>query len=111
MRRYGPAVLLLLTGAAILRISLFSELYLRYVQATLRPYLVVSGCVLVGLGVLAAVVGRGPGPGRERERERPEDAGHEQDGEHGHDGEREHDEGHGHDEEHDHSHSHSHSPR
>ncbi|WP_425314604.1 hypothetical protein [Streptomyces bicolor] len=32
VRRYGPAVLLLLTGAAVLRISLFSELYLRYVQ-------------------------------------------------------------------------------
>lgn len=88
MRRYGPAVLLLLTGAAILRISLFSELYLRYVQQALRPYLVVSGCVLVGLGMLAAVV---------RGRERPGDDRH------------------GHDDEHedmpDHGHDHSHSPR
>ncbi|WP_328430491.1 TIGR03943 family putative permease subunit [Streptomyces sp. NBC_00443] len=58
MRRYGPAVLLLLTGAAILRISLLSELYLRYVQAGLRPYLVVSGFLLVLLGVAAAVAGR-----------------------------------------------------
>ncbi|NUP21201.1 MAG: TIGR03943 family protein [Streptomyces sp.] len=58
MRRYGPAVLLLLTGAAILRISLFSELYLRYVQAGLRPYLVVSGFLLVLLAVAAAVAGR-----------------------------------------------------
>ena len=58
MRRYGPAVLLLLTGAAILRISLFSELYLRYVQPGLRPYLVVSGFLLVLLGTVAAVVGR-----------------------------------------------------
>ena len=57
-RRYGPALLLVLTGAAILRISLFSDLYLRYVQAGLRPYLVVSGVVLAGLGVPAAVVGR-----------------------------------------------------
>ncbi|MFF7377608.1 TIGR03943 family putative permease subunit [Streptomyces massasporeus] len=57
MRRYGPAVLLALVGAAILRVSLFSELYLRYVQAGLRPYLVVSGAALVLLAV--AVVARG----------------------------------------------------
>ncbi|MFJ4567694.1 TIGR03943 family putative permease subunit [Streptomyces caelestis] len=54
MRRYGPAVLLALVGAAILRVSLFSDLYLRYVQAGLRPYLVASGAVLV---LLAVVVG------------------------------------------------------
>ncbi|WP_406443721.1 TIGR03943 family protein [Streptomyces sp. NBC_01613] len=58
MRRYGSALLLVLTGAAILRISLFSALYLRYVQPALRPYLVVSGVVLVVLGLLAAVVRR-----------------------------------------------------
>ncbi|MGW0761935.1 TIGR03943 family putative permease subunit [Streptomyces sp. NPDC002814] len=56
MRRYGSAILLLLTGAAILRISLFSELYLRYVQSGLRPYLVVSGAVLALLGAAAGVV-------------------------------------------------------
>ena len=70
MRRYGPALLLVLTGSAILRISLFSELYLRYVQTALRPYLVVSGVVLVLLGVAAAVV-----------RSYDDEAGHE---EHGH---------------------------
>ncbi|MFD5745065.1 TIGR03943 family putative permease subunit [Streptomyces massasporeus] len=59
MRRYGPAVLLALVGAAILRVSLFSELYLRYVQAGLRPYLVVSGAALVLLAVAVAVVARG----------------------------------------------------
>ncbi|MCK8433621.1 TIGR03943 family protein [Streptomyces sp. D2-8] len=58
MRRYGPAVLLALVGAAILRVSLFSELYLRYVQAALRPYLVVSGVALVLLGAAVAVVTR-----------------------------------------------------
>lgn len=58
VRRYGSALLLVLTGAAILRISLFSALYLRYVQPALRPYLVVSGVVLVVLGLLAAVVRR-----------------------------------------------------
>ncbi|MEU3933014.1 TIGR03943 family protein [Streptomyces sp. NPDC029044] len=59
MRRRGPAVLLALVGAAILRVSLFSDLYLRYVQAGLRPYLVVSGAVLVLLGVAVAVAGNG----------------------------------------------------
>ncbi|WP_028808611.1 DUF1980 domain-containing protein [Streptomyces canus] len=55
MRRYGPTALLLLVGAAVLRISLFSALYLRYVQSGLRPYLVVSGTLLVLLGVTTAV--------------------------------------------------------
>ncbi|MFI8218395.1 TIGR03943 family putative permease subunit [Streptomyces sp. NPDC085932] len=55
MRRYGPAVLLALVGAAILRVSLFSDLYLRYVQPGLRPYLVVSGAALV---LLAGVTAR-----------------------------------------------------
>ncbi|MEU6352831.1 TIGR03943 family protein [Streptomyces sp. NPDC047072] len=58
MRRYGSSLLLVLVGGAVLRISLFSELYLRYVQVGLRPYLVVSGVVLVLLGVAAAVVRR-----------------------------------------------------
>ncbi|WP_327407169.1 TIGR03943 family protein [Streptomyces sp. NBC_01288] len=84
MRRYGSAVLLLLTGGAVLRISLFSELYLRYVQAALRPYLVISGVLLMLLGVAAAVRGM-----RQRDEE-----------EHGEEGE---------EEEHAHGHSHSHS--
>ncbi|MEU9166809.1 TIGR03943 family protein [Streptomyces sp. NPDC048420] len=58
MRRYGSCLLLVLVGGAVLRISLFSELYLRYVQAALRPYLVVSGALLVLLGVAMAVVRR-----------------------------------------------------
>nr|WP_168500118.1 TIGR03943 family protein [Streptomyces sp. RLB1-33]QIY76021.1 TIGR03943 family protein [Streptomyces sp. RLB1-33] len=55
MRRYGPALLLLLVGAAVLRISLFSALYLRYVQSGLRPYLIASGVLLVLLGVATGV--------------------------------------------------------
>ncbi|WP_328442398.1 TIGR03943 family protein [Streptomyces sp. NBC_00444] len=80
MRRYGSAVLLLLTGAAILRISLFSELYLRYVQSGLRPYLVVSGAVLVLLGAAAGVV---RWRGRHAEEEHGQEDDHHQDG-HGH---------------------------
>ncbi|MFG1666135.1 TIGR03943 family putative permease subunit [Streptomyces sp. Y7] len=87
MRRFGPAVLLLLTGAAVLRISLFSELYLRYVQVGLRPYLVASGVVLVVLGVAAAVARR---PEQEPHAEQGRHAEH---GEHaGRDQQREHDE-------------------
>ncbi|MFH8896727.1 TIGR03943 family putative permease subunit [Streptomyces coeruleorubidus] len=71
MRRYGPAVLLALVGAAILRVSLFSDLYLRYVQVGLRPYLVVSGVVLVLLAVVVAVLVRTAG-----EQEDPEDPEH-----------------------------------
>ncbi len=53
MSKYGPAILLLLVGAAVLRISLFSDLYLRYVQAGLRPYLIVSGALLSLLALTA----------------------------------------------------------
>ncbi|WP_435608386.1 TIGR03943 family putative permease subunit [Streptomyces sp. C10-9-1] len=56
MRKYGPAVLLLLVGAAVLRISLFGDLYLRYVQAGLRPWLVLSGTLLALLGLLQAAL-------------------------------------------------------
>ncbi|MEV6618284.1 TIGR03943 family protein [Streptomyces sp. NPDC051051] len=59
MRRYGPAVLLLLTGGAVLRITVFGELYLRYVQAGLRPYLIVSGAALVLLGLVSAAASGG----------------------------------------------------
>ncbi|MEU4486180.1 TIGR03943 family protein [Streptomyces purpurascens] len=80
MRRYGPAVLLALVGAAILRVSLFSELYLRYVQAGLRPYLVVSGVGLVLLGVVVGVVVRTAG-----EHDGPEErGGHEEEQHDGH---------------------------
>ncbi|MGW3968816.1 TIGR03943 family putative permease subunit [Streptomyces ardesiacus] len=58
MSRYGPAALLLLVGGAVLRISLFSALYLRYVQSGLRPYLVAAGVSLALLGVAAAVRAR-----------------------------------------------------
>ncbi|MDV7220649.1 TIGR03943 family putative permease subunit [Streptomyces prunicolor] len=95
MRRYGSAVLLLLVGGAVLRISLFSELYLRYVQAALRPYLVISGSLLILLGLVAAVRGM-----RQRDHEEHDD--HEEHGEHGEEEE-------GEEAEHDHGHSHSHS--
>lgn len=55
MRFRTQGVLLLLCGAALLRVSLFSELYLRYVKEGLRPYLIMSGVLLLVLGVLGLV--------------------------------------------------------
>lgn len=74
MRRYGPAVLTLLVGAAVLRISLFSALYLRYVQSGLRPYLVVSGTLLVLSGAVAGVRAARDAPDEDED---PHDHGHE----------------------------------
>ncbi|MFH8465211.1 TIGR03943 family putative permease subunit [Streptomyces sp. NPDC017991] len=52
MRLRPQGVLLILCGAALLRIAFFSELYLRYVKEGLRPYLIVSGAALIALGLL-----------------------------------------------------------
>ncbi len=46
MNRRAQGLLLLLVGGAILRASL-TDLYLRYVRAGLRPYLIIAGVVLV----------------------------------------------------------------
>ncbi|MGW8062988.1 TIGR03943 family putative permease subunit [Streptomyces ziwulingensis] len=75
MRRYGPALVLVLCGGAVLRISLFSELYLRYVQQALRPYLVASGALLLVLGVVSAVAAGRTRPD-EREPEHAHDRSH-----------------------------------
>lgn len=64
-------------GAAVLRISLFSALYLRYVQPSLRPYLIASGAVLVLLGVTAGVRSAREAPDKgEDGDEDPHDHGH-----------------------------------
>jgi uncharacterized repeat protein (TIGR03943 family) len=46
VNREAQSVLLLLVGGAVLRISL-SDVYLRYVKAGLRPFLIVAGVLLV----------------------------------------------------------------
>ncbi|MEV7028230.1 hypothetical protein AB0O00_39705, partial [Kitasatospora sp. NPDC093558] len=56
MRREVRALLHILVGAAVLHISLFSELYLRYVRKGLRPYLIASGTLLVAVGLIGAAV-------------------------------------------------------
>ncbi|MFC4607535.1 TIGR03943 family putative permease subunit [Streptomyces maoxianensis] len=55
MKRTVQAALLLLTGAGVLRVSLFSDICLRYVKEGLQPFLIVSGVALVGLGLIGAV--------------------------------------------------------
>ncbi|MFE9399235.1 TIGR03943 family putative permease subunit [Streptomyces flavidovirens] len=48
-------MLLLLIGAAILRVSLFSDICLRYVKEGLQPFLIASGFVLVCFGLAGAL--------------------------------------------------------
>ena len=54
MRRTFQPLLLLLTGAGILRASLFSDICLRYVKEGLQPFLVASGFTLCALGLIGA---------------------------------------------------------
>ncbi|MFC4503836.1 MULTISPECIES: TIGR03943 family putative permease subunit [Streptomyces] len=70
MRRFVQVALLVLSGLGLLQTSLFTEEYLRYVKAGMRPLLVASGVLLVVLGVLEAWASwRG-------EREHGEEGGH-----------------------------------
>ncbi|MBH5338290.1 TIGR03943 family protein [Streptomyces pactum] len=54
MRRQLQILLLDMAGAAVLRISLFSDDYLRYVKEGLRLPLIATGCLLIGLGMVGA---------------------------------------------------------
>ncbi|MFJ8077603.1 TIGR03943 family putative permease subunit [Streptomyces sp. NPDC096176] len=64
MRRTFQPLLLLLTGAGVLRVSLFSDISLRYVKEGLQPFLVASGIVLCALGLIGARRDGLPLPGR-----------------------------------------------
>ncbi len=55
MRRPFQATLLVLSGIGLLRVSLFTDLYLRYVKEGMRPMLIASGALLILLGVADAV--------------------------------------------------------
>jgi uncharacterized repeat protein (TIGR03943 family) len=54
VRRDVQAVVLILVGGALLRISL-TDMYLRYVKEGLRPALVAAGVILFLVGLIAAV--------------------------------------------------------
>lgn len=73
MRRNVQAALLLLTGSAVLHVSLLSQVYLRYVKEGLRPFLVVSAILLLVLGVTGAVRDGLPFAPRHPDREETDD--------------------------------------
>lgn len=77
MKRSLQVLLLLLAGAGLLHIALFSDLYLRYVQPALHIPLIASGVLLVLLGLIGAARDGFP-----FSRPEPE---HHADADHGHD--------------------------
>ncbi|MFH8340342.1 TIGR03943 family putative permease subunit [Streptomyces sp. AM6-12] len=99
MKRTLQSGLLVLCGLGLLRISLVTDLCLRYVKESMRPLLIASGCVLVLLGVVSAVL--------DRRRRKREYGGHRHDraDSHGHG------HGHGHSDGHGQGHDHSRLPR
>ncbi|MEU1848241.1 TIGR03943 family protein [Streptomyces sp. NPDC019990] len=54
MKRPVQAVLLVLSGLGLLRASLFTDVFLRYVKPGMRPLLIASGLVLLTLGLVEA---------------------------------------------------------
>ncbi|MGW8701048.1 TIGR03943 family putative permease subunit [Streptomyces eurythermus] len=73
MKRAVQNLLPALTGAGLLHTALFTDLYLRYVKAGLRPLLIGSGAILLLLALTTAVTPAGRRP-----------AGHADDHGHGH---------------------------
>lgn len=69
MKRFLQPVLLVLCGLGLLHVSLFTDLYLRYVKEGMRPLLIASGAVLLLLGLASAMLdkGRHEGPHDEEE--------------------------------------------
>ncbi|MGW3206830.1 TIGR03943 family putative permease subunit [Streptomyces sp. NPDC001135] len=76
MKRPLQTALLVLAGIGLLRVALFTDLYLRYVKEGMRPLLIASGALLILLGVADAV-----SYGRRRGGDEHADHG---DGSHGH---------------------------
>nr|WSY56967.1 TIGR03943 family protein [Streptomyces sp. NBC_00886] len=65
MRRPLQVTLLVLSGLGLLHASLFTDLCLRYVKPSMRPMLVVSGFLLILLGIAEAWSRRRPDHGEE----------------------------------------------
>ncbi|WP_329244333.1 TIGR03943 family protein [Streptomyces sp. NBC_01478] len=58
MKRTAQILLLILTGLGLLHTALFTDLCLRYVKEGLRPLLIVSGVLLLLLGLAHAALDR-----------------------------------------------------
>ncbi|WP_327405963.1 TIGR03943 family protein [Streptomyces sp. NBC_01288] len=67
MRRPLQVTLLVLSGLGLLHASLFTDLCLRYVKPSMRPMLVVSGFLLILLGIAEAWSRRKPDEGDDHE--------------------------------------------
>ena len=78
MKRTAQVLLLVLTGLGLLHTALFTDLYLRYVKEGLRPLLIISGVLLLLLGLAHAMFDRGSGDAEDH------DHHHEHDHDHGH---------------------------
>ncbi|MER6360334.1 TIGR03943 family protein [Kitasatospora sp. NPDC001527] len=76
LRRLAPPLLLVLLGTALLRITVGSDVYLRYVKEELRLPLVASGVILLGLGVAGAATRLAPHGGGHRDHDHGHDHGH-----------------------------------
>jgi hypothetical protein len=59
VKRTAQVLLLVLTGLGLLHTALFTDLYLRYVKEGLRPLLIISGALLLLLGLAHAALDRG----------------------------------------------------
>ena len=82
MRRDVQAIVLILVGGAVLRITI-GDTFLNYVQEPMRPWLLLSGGILVVLGVLALIDVLRKGRAADDEAT-PHDEPHEHDDGHGH---------------------------
>jgi uncharacterized repeat protein (TIGR03943 family) len=61
VKRTAQITLLILTGLGLLHTALFTDLYLRYVKEGLRPLLIISGVLLLLLGLAHAAFDRDTG--------------------------------------------------
>jgi uncharacterized repeat protein (TIGR03943 family) len=82
MRRDVQAIILILVGGAVLRITI-GDTFLNYVQEAMRPWLLLSGGILVVLGALALIDAIRKGRAADDEHT-PHDEPHEHDDGHGH---------------------------
>lgn len=55
MNRQAQGVVLLLLGGAVLKATVFTEIYLRYVKESLLPFLIAAGVMLVLAGVMTII--------------------------------------------------------